>query len=219
MSQALSSHAAAMDRIYRWQGAVYDVTRKHYLLGRDRLIAELAPPPGAHVLEIGCGTGRNLVRAARLYPQAHFCGIDISRAMLARAAKSVRRAGLQDRIVLAQGDATSFDAQSLFGVAHFERVFCSYTLSMIPPWQAALAHAACVVAPGGELAVVDFGRMERLPRWFKAAMKTWLAKFSVSPRASLGDAMAKLEGFALGSHDLYRGYAHYSVAEKASIKA
>lgn len=213
MSQALSSHAAAMDRIYRWQRTIYDVTRKHYLLGRDRLIADLDPPPGAHVLEIGCGTGRNLVVAARRYPQARFYGIDISRAMLATANASVQRAGLQSRIVLAQGDATSFDAAALFGVEKFERVFCSYTLSMIPPWQAALAQASRVVAPGGTLSVVDFGRMENLPRWFKAAMRAWLAKFSVTPRASLGDAMANLEGYSIAPHDLYRGYTHYTVAQ------
>jgi len=212
MSQALSSHAAAMDRIYRWQRAFYDVTRKHYLLGRDRLIADLDPPPGANVLEIGCGTGRNLIVAARRYPHARFYGIDISRAMLATANASVRRAGLQSRIVLAQGDASSFDAAALFGVAKFERVFCSYTFSMIPPWQAALVQAARVVAPNGTLSVVDFGRMEKLPRWFKAAMKAWLAKFSVTPRASLGDAMANLGGFSLETHDLYRGYAHYAIA-------
>ncbi len=212
MSHALSNHATAMDRIYRWQRAIYDVTRKHYLLGRDRLIADLEPPPGAHVLEIGCGTGRNLIVAARRYPQARFYGIDISRAMLATANASVQRAGLQSRIVLAQGDATAFDPAALFGVDKFERVFCSYTLSMIPPWQAALAQAARVVSPGGTLSVVDFGRMENLPRWFKAAMRAWLAKFSVTPRASLGDAMANLHGFAIEPHDLYRGYAYYAVA-------
>ena len=49
----------------RRQRHIYDGTRRYYLLGRDRLIADLAPAPGASVLEIGCGTGRNLVLAAR----------------------------------------------------------------------------------------------------------------------------------------------------------
>ena len=53
--------AALMDRLYRRQRHFYDVTRKHYLLGRDRLIDGLAPPSGGRVLEIGCGTARNLV--------------------------------------------------------------------------------------------------------------------------------------------------------------
>ncbi len=76
------SAAQHMDAIYRYQRYVYDATRKFYLLGRDRVIDELAPPPGGRVLEIACGTGRNLIAAARRYPGARFYGFDISTAML-----------------------------------------------------------------------------------------------------------------------------------------
>ena len=55
-------------RIYRYQRYIYDASRKYYLLGRDRLLDELGPPPGAAVLEIACGTGRNLIKAAQRYP-------------------------------------------------------------------------------------------------------------------------------------------------------
>ncbi len=58
-----------MDRVYRHQRHVYDLTRKHYLLGRDHLIDRLEPPAGGHVLELGCGTGRNLIAAAKRYPR------------------------------------------------------------------------------------------------------------------------------------------------------
>jgi S-adenosylmethionine-diacylgycerolhomoserine-N-methlytransferase len=74
--------AQHMDAIYRYQRYIYDATRKYYLLGRDRLIDELAPPPGGSVLEIACGTGRNLIKGARRYPDARFFGFDISAAML-----------------------------------------------------------------------------------------------------------------------------------------
>lgn len=214
MASAIDPHALAMDRMYRYQRLVYDATRKFYLLGRDRLIADLAPGDGAQVLEIGCGTGRNLIVAARRYPQARFCGLDISRAMLETAAANVARAGLSQRIALAQGDAASFDAARSFGVPTFERVFCAYTLSMIPPWQAALAQGARLVAPGGALSAVDFGRMEGLPRWFRQFMKAWLAKFSVTPRSSLCAAVARLDGFAVETCDLYRGYAQYARARR-----
>ena len=63
-------HAALMDGVYRGQRHIYDLTRKYYLLGRDRMIDELQPPVGGHVLEIGCGTGRNLIAAARCWPGA-----------------------------------------------------------------------------------------------------------------------------------------------------
>lgn len=49
-------HAALMDRTYRHQRRIYDATRAYFLLGRDHLIAQLAPPEGGRVLEIACGT-------------------------------------------------------------------------------------------------------------------------------------------------------------------
>ena len=80
--------AALMDRLYRRQRHFYDVTRKYYLLGRDRLIEGIAPPPGGRVLEIGCGTARKLVGAPHAWPDAHFFGIDISAEMPTRRARS-----------------------------------------------------------------------------------------------------------------------------------
>ena len=82
-----------MDAIYRYQRYVYDATRKYYLLGRDRLLAELQPPAGGSVLEIACGTGRNLILAARRYPNARFYGFDISNAMLDTAPPQSRATG------------------------------------------------------------------------------------------------------------------------------
>ena len=58
-----------MDRMYRLQRYFYDITRKYYLLGRDRLLREMDLAPDARVLEIGCGTARNLICLARQRPQ------------------------------------------------------------------------------------------------------------------------------------------------------
>lgn len=193
-----------MDGIYRRQRHIYDLTRKYYLLGRDRLIAGLAPPPGGTVLEIGCGTGRNLIAVARAYPDARLFGFDISDEMLTTARANVARAGFTDRIMLARADATDFDAAALFGVERFDCVFFSYTLSMIPDWRAALAQGARVT--GGTLSLVDFGQFERLPRWFGRAMFAWLGNFDVSPRAELDAAVATL-GLSGDVERLYRGYA------------
>jgi len=182
-----------MDAIYRTQRHFYDLTRKYYLLGRDRLIRHLSPPPGGSVLEIGCGTGRNLIVAARAWPDAHFFGIDISEAMLETARAKVAKAGLSDRITLTQGDATAFDARALFGRPAFDRVFQSYTLSMIPDWQGAIREAAAKLAPGGRLDIVDFGQQNGLPRLWRKFLFGWLAKFDVTPRATLRDVV---EGIA-----------------------
>ena len=207
-------HGRLMDRVYRRQRHFYDLTRRYYLLGRDRLIENLAPPPGETALEVGCGTGRNLVCAARRHPQAEFFGVDISHEMLATARRAAARAGMGDRIRLASGDATRFHPYAVFGFSRFDRIFMSYTLSMIPDWQAALAQAACNLAPGGSLHIVDFGQQERLPRWFRALLQGWLARFHVTPRRDLDAALRVLAeklNADLEFRSLYRGYAWYAV--------
>lgn len=203
-------HERLMDSVYRHQRHIYDLSRKYYLLGRDGLIADLAPPRDGAVLEIGCGTGRNLIAVGRAWPEARLYGVDISEAMLDTARQAVAKAGMADRVVLARGDASAFDAAALFGRANFERVFISYALSMIPDWQAALRQAARCVAFGGKLEVVDFGQQEGLPALWKRALFGWLARFHVSPREDFGRAIeglaADMGGFA-HSRTLYRGYA------------
>ncbi|WP_439567533.1 class I SAM-dependent methyltransferase [Sphingopyxis sp.] len=203
-------HAARMDGVYRGQRHIYDLTRKYYLLGRDRLIDELAPPVGGHVLEIGCGTGRNLIAAARCWPGAHFYGIDISEEMLKTARAAIARAGLNRRVHVAPGDATGFDPQALFRVGGFERIFQSYTLSMIPDWQGAIREAVRHLTPAGALHIVDFGQQDELPIWFRAALFGWLARFHVAPRSLLVEAAREVAndiGGQLAVTRLYRDYA------------
>ena len=181
-----------LDANYRLQRHVYDLTRRYYLLGRDRMLEGLHLPHRGSVLEIGCGTARNLVRAAELYPDAELFGVDLSQMMLDVAARSLAREGLRSRVRIALGDAASFDAQSLFARRTFDRVFFSYTLSMIPGWRAALTHGASMLAHGGSLHVVDFGRLDGLPQTFGAALRWWLGRYHVSPRGDLEAALAQL---------------------------
>ena len=213
----MSDAALLMDRMYRRQRHFYDATRKFYLLGRDGAIAALAPRPGETVLEIGCGTGRNLVAVARRFPDAEVYGLDISSQMLATARAAIRRAGLDGRVTLAPGDATNFDPQKLFGRAAFDRVLVSYALSMIPPWREALAQAIDVVADGGALQIVDFGDQAGLPRLLRIGLRRWLAAFDVTPRDALKDALAALvaaRGLSYRVFAPFRGYAVRAVVER-----
>lgn len=180
-------HADLMDRIYRRQRHIYDATRKFYLFGRDRALRALAPPDGGSVLEIGCGTGRNLAMVHRLWPQARLYGIDISNEMLKSA-----RARLGPRARLEQADATAFDAESLFGRGCFDRVIMAYCTSMIPRWQQAVAEACWLLAPGGSLHIVDFGPMDRMPGLMRRALLAWLVRFHVMPRGELAEAAMRL---------------------------
>lgn len=213
----MADAAAEMDAIYRVQRHIYDASRKYYLLGRDGLLDALDPPPGGSVLEVGCGTGRNLILAARRYPSARFFGIDVSRVMLETAAASVARAGLGHCITLAEADASRLDTKAVFGIDGFDRVLISYALSMIPPWREALIHACHAVRPGGALHVVDFGEQGRLPPAFRAGLRAWLRKFSVVPRAELEAELRRLAaetGAHLAFERPFRDYACRAVLRK-----
>jgi S-adenosylmethionine-diacylgycerolhomoserine-N-methlytransferase len=209
----MAGDAALMDRLYRRQRHVYDVTRKYYLLGRDELIDRLEPPVDGRVLEIGCGTARNLITAAQRWPQAQLYGIDISGEMLSTARQVIARTDVAHRITLARADATAFDPAWLFGVPCFSRIFFSYSLSMIPGWRDALIEAISWLSPEGELHLVDFGSQERLPAWFRAGLRQWLARFHVSPRDALQvelEMLAGRGGALIRFERPYGGYAQYA---------
>lgn len=204
------SQQRAMDRMYRFQRHIYDSTLRFYLLGREKLISELDVPENGSVLEVGCGTGRNLVKVANAYPSARVHGFDISPEMLKSAGSAIVRSGLTDRIAIAEGDALTFDPRLAFGVAAFDRVYLSYTLSMIPQWHQALAHAARLVAPGGELHVADFGMYEAAPAPVRSVLFWWLRQFHVTPRAELPavlEALARETDFPCRMQPSYGGYA------------
>jgi len=207
-------HASLMDRVYRRQKYFYDATRKYYLLGRDTMIAGLNVPEGGSVLEIGCGTGRNLVKTAKTYPRAKLYGIDISAEMLDTAHAAAKRAGIAERTKLERADATHFDPVTLFNVNSFDRIFISYAVSMIPQWQSAIQESIRHLKPCGELHIVDFGDQQRLPSLFKKSLFTWLNWFHVTPRENLfavSEQLAKEQSAHLKQKVLHRGFAWIAI--------
>jgi S-adenosylmethionine-diacylgycerolhomoserine-N-methlytransferase len=209
-----NNHARLMDGMYRYQRHIYDLTRKYYLFGRDRTIEQLNVPPGGSLLEVGCGTGRNMLLAYRHFPSAKLYGLDISQEMLISARNNFR--GLKQMPDFRVADATTFSPTD-FGTDGFDRVMVSYALSMIPDWTSAIDASLGAVAPGGELHVVDFGQQEGLPGWFRTLLKGWLKKFHVTPRADLLTVLeekAKARGMTLKIEKIGRGYAWRAVVAK-----
>ena len=190
-------HGVLMDRIYRHQRYIYDLTRKYYLFGRDRLIAEIGLKPGDRLVEVGCGTARNLVKIAKAYPEVELFGLDASLEMLKSAEETIRKAGLSDRIKLAHGYAEHLSPAMFGETKPFEAALFSYSLSMIPDWKAAIAAAAAHLAPGGRIHVVDFGDLTGLGKLGRAAMLAWLALFHVAPRVELLQSLEQQKGAAL----------------------
>ncbi|HEY1709412.1 MAG TPA: class I SAM-dependent methyltransferase [Rhizomicrobium sp.] len=184
MTAGDANHGALMDRVYRRQRYIYDFTRKYYLLGRDRLIREMSLSDGAAVLEVGCGTARNLIAVAKRWPTAQLYGLDASSEMLRTASQSLEKTALTNRAVLRQGYAEAL-TPALFGRDKpFDAIIFSYSLSMIPDWNQALVAASNALSPDGQIHVVDFGDLggSGLSR---AVLRRWLAIFHVEPREEL----------------------------------
>jgi len=186
-----SNHAALMDDVYRRQRHIYDFTRKYYLFGRDRLVDSMRPGPDARVLEVGCGTARNLVRLARRYPGRRLFGLDASEAMLETAAQTLKRAGLGGQVQLVHAYAEDVSPGIFGDGAPFDEIFFSYSLSMIPDWKQALNAAAAALAPTGRIHVVDFGDLASLPGSARSALLAWLRLFHVEPRGELLDVLER----------------------------
>jgi S-adenosylmethionine-diacylgycerolhomoserine-N-methlytransferase len=191
---AILNQAEAMDRMYRVTRHVYDLSRKYYLLGRDRLLREMDLRPADRVLEVGCGTARNLVKLARLHPSTRLYGLDASAQMLETAQQQVRSSRLADQIVLRQCLAEDLHFERTFGLAEpFDAIFFSYSLSMIPTWQQALHASLGSLKPGQSFYIVDFWDQAGLPGWFQDLLKGWLKLFHVHHRPELIDYLRNLQ--------------------------
>lgn len=168
-----------MDRMYRLQRYFYDFTRKYYLLGRDQLLEEMNVQPGEHVLEVGCGTARNLIVLAERHPDSKLYGLDASAAMLETAQLKAHNAGTKN-ITLKTALADNFSFDRTFGLSEpFDKIFFSYSISMILPWRESIENALANLKPGGELFIVDFYDQKDLPAVFQKLLKWWLKKFHV----------------------------------------
>lgn len=140
-----------LEQYYKFHSKIYDATRWSFLFGRTGVLHRVAQQQNpAQVLEVGCGTGRNLVELASYFPYVHLTGLDLSADMLAIAQKSVESVGRPVDLL-----HQSYDGPVNPG--RFDMVLFSYSLSMINPgWETAIEAAREDLCPGGLIAVVDF---------------------------------------------------------------
>lgn len=187
-----------MDGMYRYQRYFYNATRKYYLLGRDRLLRELPIRAGDNILELGCGTARNLIILAERHPEANFFGLDASSAMLETARAQIEARKLKN-LTLKTALADDFDFQRTFRLSRpFDAAFFSYSISMIPTWKRSLAQALANLSPDGRLYLVDFYDQAELPVWFRRALTNWLKKFHVQFWEELLPYLANWETKGIG---------------------
>lgn len=122
---------------------------------RRRAVQRLRLMPGQRVLEVGCGTGRNLhlLREA-VGPSGRVIGVDVTPGMLAEAQRLVSRHGWANVDLLHQ-DASRLSLDRPVDVAYF-----SLSYSVMPDRESALDAAWGAVRPGGRLVIMDAGVTE-----------------------------------------------------------
>lgn len=207
-----------MDKMYRYQRYFYDLTRKYYLLGRDKLIAEMPVRRGERILEIGCGTGRNLIILARANPETFFYGLDASAAMLDTAQRKISARKLPN-IHLKRALADDFDHHKTFDLTDpFDAIYFSYSLSIIPTWKDSIANALKNLKSGRKIHIVDFYDQRDLPPWFRKGLRSWLKKFHVEYPKELLPYLEKLEAEGAGKlsvASVFRSYAFIAEFKKS----
>jgi S-adenosylmethionine-diacylgycerolhomoserine-N-methlytransferase len=150
---------------YRRHARIYDLTRWAFLFGRRQLIRNAASrmTMPTRILEIGCGTGRNLVELAQRFPAASITGLDLSKDMLDRARSKVARFGSRVTLLHRPYDAPLAEGEK------FDLIVLSYVLSMIHPgYDEVLRMCKSDLSATGVVAVVDFHRSRSA--WFRQWM-------------------------------------------------
>jgi S-adenosylmethionine-diacylgycerolhomoserine-N-methlytransferase len=177
---------ANLDGYYRWHAHFYDATRWAFLFGRTALIrlgAEKHRP--RRILEIGCGTGKNLAELARSFPEAEIVGLDLSAEMLEKARKKVGAYGPRVSLLQRVYNASVSDGDP------FDLIVFSYCLTMINPgYTEVLRLCKQDLSANGCLAVVDFHDSKF------AGFRRWMALNHVRMDGQILDALQS-SGFQL----------------------
>ena len=213
-----------LNKLYRVQRHFYDVTRRFFLFGRDELLRQMNVQPGESVLEVGCGTGRNLLKLSGLAPKAKLYGLDAADEMLKTAAAKFDARDKQKEIILRQGLAEEFSYGETFRLDEpFDKIFISYSLSMFPKWREALLNSLENLKAGGDLYIVDFWDGSGLPLWFNRLRIWWLRLFKVYYRPGFLGFLKELQEEGAGKHTVtsvgtsYAFIAHFQKVSSNSI--
>ncbi len=125
-----------------------------------RTVAPLLARPQAQVLDLCCGTGDMafalLRQARRRKATPAITGIDFSSEMLnrARAKSAARRGQASESIGWIEADALHLP----FPDNHFQLVTSAFGFRNLANYDAGLREIYRVLAPGGEVAILDFGQ-------------------------------------------------------------
>ena len=156
-----------MERIAKWDGYDSPFVRQRYnklarffvffewlfLLPhgiRGKAVSRLELKPGGRVLEVGCGTGRNLAHLVQTVGAGgHVYGVDLSEGMLEEAAELCAQSGWRN-VTLFRADATDYVLPE-----PVDGVIFSLSYAVIPEHREALRRAWEQLRPGGYVVIMD----------------------------------------------------------------
>lgn len=141
---------------------------------RRRAVNRLELKPGARVLEVGCGTGRNLaplVQAVGAEGQVY--GVDLSEGMLAKAEELRARAGWHN-VTLVQSDAVSYNVPEAV-----DGVIFSLSYAVMPHHREVLRHAWEQLRSSGRLVIMDAKLPAGMIGKFLHPFVVWTSKLTV----------------------------------------
>lgn len=151
----------SVNSYYKVHSRIYDLTRWGILFGRNRLL-ELIPEDfrPERILDLGCGTGKHLIKLAERFTNANIIGVDASKEMLNKASSKVKSF---DRIELAHTPINTY----LNNSAPFDLIICSYSLSMFGDDHNYLELIHHSLTQNGLVAIVDFNHtpLKIFERW------------------------------------------------------
>jgi SAM-dependent methyltransferase len=119
---------------------------------RDAYLAQLALPPNAHILELGCGTGVVLrALAQRRESTGRLVGVDQSPVLIAAARGLAAEEGVGQHMEFRVGDVHHLDVAE----SSFDAVIAHTLVSHVADPFLVMKEAARVVRPGGRVAIFD----------------------------------------------------------------
>ncbi|GIX03477.1 MAG: ubiquinone/menaquinone biosynthesis methyltransferase [Planctomycetaceae bacterium] len=153
------THEERLEHFYRGQAAGYDAFRRRLLHGREELFRQLPAITGGIWVDLGAGTGENAEHwGPRLQAFSQVYLVDLAPSLLAVARERIATRGWTN-VQAVHHDATMFMPPE--GTA--DVVTCSYSLTMIPDWFAAIDRAWQMLRPHGIIGVVDFFVARKFP--------------------------------------------------------
>jgi len=158
---------------------------------------------GEIVLDVPVGGGTTFAEGAP-HLEGILIGVDLSTAMLSRAARRRSRHGLEDRVILARGDATALPVPD----SSVDRVLCFNGLHVLPAKEKALAEFRRVLRPGGELLGTVLVEDGSNPFAALVALER-LARFFVPANSGLLPSMAAAAGFTTWEQEVEGTYLYF----------